>query len=76
MQQNTLGILEAAQIAHVHPDTIRRAVLRRDLPHFRVAGGRICILPDALAAYLLRQQSSPSRFERGPAKFRLSRAGA
>jgi excisionase family DNA binding protein len=47
----TLTLLDAARAAGVHPATIRRAILRGELPHFRIFG-KIRVRRDELEHFL------------------------
>jgi hypothetical protein len=58
----TLNLLDAARAAGVHPATIRRAILRGELPHFRVFG-KIRVRPEDLERLLFRVY--PGRTESG-----------
>jgi excisionase family DNA binding protein len=39
LEDERIGIGEAAAIAQLHPDTIRRAVKRGEIPHTKTPGG-------------------------------------
>jgi excisionase family DNA binding protein len=61
MEKN-LTLIEAAQTANLHPDTVRRMVRRGDLPHFRLLN-RIRIRLTDLEELLTR--TTPASRHRG-----------
>jgi len=55
--ERVLTLIEAARAANLHPDTVRRLVLRGDLPHFRLLN-RIRIRQVDLELFLAHQTST------------------
>lgn len=59
-----LTLEQAAERAQVHPETLRRAIWKKQLAHARL-GNRIRIRPEALEAWIGRQTQTTNPRRKG-----------
>lgn len=55
VQKATLDIKEAAIYLGVHPDTVKKLIREKELPHVRIAG-RLFLRPATLDEYMAQQE--------------------